>query len=740
MIIRVAILSLPIRRSFDYLPIQESQKEENYPAGIRVKVPFGRQQRVGIVIEVLQSSSIPEDKLKPILNILDSKPLLPPILHKLMLYSANYYHHHIGEVYESALPVLLRRGKAATEEMINLYCATTTGDSDKYQLKLKRAPRQKLLLDILQQHPDGMSSESIRDVFSNWNSPMAGLIKRGLVIKRSEAIECSSIKEQSETYSNILKEQPLTLNSEQQRAVDLSHHLPLLLQGVTGSGKTEVYLQIIQRVLESGKQALLLVPEISLTPQTVQRFRDRFNIYIVLLHSKVSDSERLNGWLQARNGEAGIVIGTRSAIFTPLKYPGVIIIDEEHDGSFKQQSGFRYSARDIAVLRGREEKIPVILGSATPSFESLYNVTTKKYLQLPLTMRAGGAKPPQLSLIDVRSRKMRNMLSSPLLEKIHEHLSNNGQVLLFLNRRGYAPVLLCHHCGWSAVCERCDINYTYHQQRKKLICHHCGSERPKPQQCPECGSSGVKTIGAGTEQIEEALQNNFSETSIARIDRDTTSKKGALDRKLEQIHSGDNQILLGTQMLAKGHHFPNVTLVAILDADGGLFGSDFRSSEQMGQLITQVSGRAGREKRHGEVVIQTHNPDHPLLITLLKDGYPAFAKVAMNERKLAQLPPYSRLALIRADAIDPQITIKFLSEVSVIALQLTTTDNTIEILGPVPSPMEKRAGRYRAQLLFQSTQRKALHTLLETLTIKVDKLKSARKVRWSLDVDPMDML
>jgi primosomal protein N' (replication factor Y) len=507
---------------------------------------------------------------------------------------------------------------------------------------------------------------------------------------------------------------------------------------VTGSGKTEVYLQAMQQVITQGGQVLILVPEISLTPQTVQRFSARFGVPIALLHSGRNATERLNDWLAACSGVAKIIIGTRSAIFTPLQRPGMIIVDEEHDNSFKQQEGFRYSARDLAVLRSQRECIPVILGSATPSFESLQNCSRKRYTKLLLNERAGGAEPPQISLIDVRSRKMEQLLSSPLLEKVTQHLQQQGQVLLFLNRRGYAPTLLCKACGWSITCPRCEIHYTYHQGRGRLVCHHCGGERPYPKQCPECGGETMKSIGAGTERIEEALHQQFPNHSVTRIDRDTTRKKGAMEEKLEQIHAGDHQLLLGTQMLAKGHHFPNVTLVAILDADGGLFGSDFRATEQMGQLITQVAGRAGRAARRGEMVLQTHNPDHPLLLTLLREGYPAFARQALSERKLAQLPPYSYLTLIRAEATQPQQARQFLSEVRELALQYAIPQ--LEILGPVPSPMEKRAGRYRSQLLLQSAQRTPLHQLLTPLAPAMESLKSGRKVRWSIDVDPMEML
>ena len=727
MILRVAILSVPLRRVFDYLPIAGSSGDL-YRPGIRLRVPFGRQQRIGILLEVARSSAFPKEKLKPITEVVDSSPLLPSSLHTLLLRSARYYHHAVGEVYETALPVLLRQGRAATVAGETIYRLTEKGGSTDLD-SLNRAPRQRQLLEQLQR--EGELSDS--------STFMRELIRKGLAIREERPLYSEPPDGPSD--------EPHRLNSEQQGVVDaIQQQLdapdgepirPVLLEGVTGSGKTEVYLQLIEQVVANGKQALVLVPEISLTPQTVARFRRRFAVPIALLHSGRNNRERLSDWLAARCGEARIVIGTRSAIFAPLDAPGIIIVDEEHDGSFKQQEGFRYSARDIAVLRGKGEGVPVLLGSATPSFESLHNSGRGKYQKLILSRRAGAAEPPRIALIDVRSRKMEHLLSSPLIEKVREHLVAGGQVLLFLNRRGYAPTLFCRGCGWSATCPRCEIHYTFHRRKSRLVCHHCGGERPRPHHCPECGSHELADIGAGTERIEEALQNIFPQQSVARIDRDTTRRKGAMDEKLEEIHAGTHQILLGTQMLAKGHHFPRVTLVAILDADGGLFGSDFRATEQMGQLIIQVAGRAGRESMRGEVAIQTHNPDHPLLLTLLQRGYPEFAREALAERKLAALPPYSHLALIRADSSRPEAAMQFLRQVREQAEEHPV--DRVEILGPAPSPMEKRAGRYRAQLLLQSSYRKPLHQQLELLIPEIEAMRGSRSVRWSVDVDPMDM-
>lgn len=700
-----------------------------------MRVPFGRQKRIGIVLGISEHSELPKEKLKPVSEMVDSQPLLSTSLHDLLLQAARYYHHPIGEVYESALPVLLRQGREATPQPHWVYRVTEIGiQHDAGQLR--RAPRQQQFLVQLQQSDKGILQEALHQQHAHWRGPIQQLIEKGLVERINSGKE-NPLSSGSDT--------PHPLNSEQQQTIEQIREemtkatpRPILLEGVTGSGKTEVYLQLIQQVLDAGKQVLILVPEISLTPQTVERLQQRFPVAIALLHSGRSQGERLNDWLAARSGEAKIVIGTRSAIFVPLHAPGIIIVDEEHDGSFKQQDGFRYSARDLAVLRAKQEKIPVLLGSATPSFESLHNAEHGKYRKVMLSQRAGGAIPPQISLIDVRSRKMAHLLSAPLIEKIEQHLAAEGQVLLFLNRRGYAPALLCRSCGWIPSCPRCEIHYTYHQHRHRLVCHHCGGERPHPSRCPECEGDEIKALGAGTERIEEALQQQFPTHSIARIDRDTTRKKGEIGRKLDQIHAGDHQLLLGTQMLAKGHHFPRVTLVAILDADGGLFGADFRATEQMGQLITQVAGRAGRAERPGEMTIQTHHPDHPLLLTLLQQGYPAFSAQLLSERKQALLPPYSHWVLIRAEAAQPTQGRTFLQQVRDIAAAYSIPE--VEILGPIPAPMEKRAGRYRMQLLLQSSRRGPLHQLLATLTPSLEGMKEGRKVRWSVDVDPIDLL
>lgn len=533
------------------------------------------------------------------------------------------------------------------------------------------------------------------------------------------------------------------LNQAQQQAVsmissELHHFKPFLLFGVTGSGKTEVYLHTIQQCLQRGKQALMLVPEIGLTPQTLARFAQRFTTPIAVLHSSMTDKDRLQAWLMAKQGLAGIVIGTRSAVFTPLPKLGMIVVDEEHDVSYKQQDSLRYSARDIALLRGKLENIPVVLGSATPSLESFHHALRGNYQLISLPERAGNAKHPSFQLLDVRNQPLNQSLSTNLSTVMQRHLRAGNQVLFFLNRRGFAPTLMCHLCGWIASCRRCDARMTLHQDPEQLLCHHCGKQAALPSQCPACLGKQWITLGLGTQRLEQELRKQFPDYSLTRIDRDTTRRKGKMQDLLEDIHKQRSQILIGTQMLAKGHHFPNVTMVIILNIDDGLFSADFRASERTAQLLTQVAGRAGRAEQAGEVWIPTHLPHNPLLNKLIQGDYASYVQLALSERIAAQLPPYSHLALFRAEAMQAETALSFLNQVR--KLFEATEQNQIVFMGPIPAPMEKKAGRYRAHLLLQSQQRTVLHNLLDKAVSNLETAKWAKKVRWSLDIDPQDML
>ena len=476
-----------------------------------------------------------------------------------------------------------------------------------------------------------------------------------------------------------------------------------------------------------------MVPEIGLTPQTVQRFRQRLGLTIDVLHSGITDRARQNTWLRARDGEARVIIGTRSAIFLPLKNPGLIIVDEEHDASYKQQDGLRYSARDLALIRAQRLDVPVVLGSATPSMESLANAQRQRYTRLSLPLRAGSAKPPRVQVVDLRARPLTENLSAPLVEAMREHLARGEQVLLFLNRRGYAPTLICHACGWTAQCQRCDATLTVHHQSGQLRCHHCGSVRSIPTSCTDCGTANLRMLGYGTERTEQVLGELFDGVPVSRVDRDTMARKDALENLLNTLRQGGAHILIGTQMLTKGHDFPNITLVGVLNADHGIHGTDFRAPERMAQMVIQVTGRAGRGDKAGRVLLQTYHPEHPLFVHLMRQDYTAFAAETLSEREAAELPPFSHMALLRAESPEREQAMTFLQ-----AILPTSDDEALQILGPLPAPMEKRAGRFRAQLILMHPQRVGLQRLLQQWIPAIEQHPLARKVRWSIDVDPQD--
>jgi primosomal protein N' (replication factor Y) len=718
----------PLHRSFDYLPPPATNAAALTP-GVRVRVPFGARTTIGVLLEVARESRIDRTRLKRAIAILDQSPVLPPDVLEMARWASAYYQYPIGEALSAALPVLLRRGHPPTDADTTGWRVSEAGarvDPD----TLRRAPRQAALLRRLQARPQGMPRAELETTAETLRS----LRGKGWIELCTPASD----------GGGEAPRQPAghALNAGQQAAVDavraaLDGFAAFLLEGVTGSGKTEVYLQVIDEVIAQGRQALVLVPEIGLTPQLVERFRRRLGVPLAVLHSALSDRERLAAWRRASSGEACVVIGTRSAVFTPLARPGVLVVDEEHDASLKQQDGLRYSARDLAVWRARRLDVPVVLGSATPSLESLHNAAQARYRPLILPERTGSAGLPAYEILDLRRQPLEHGLSPGMLRRIGGHLADGGQVLLFLNRRGYAPTLICHDCGWVAGCRRCDARMTVHRGEGRLRCHHCGSERPIDTACPECGGTDLRPLGQGTERVEQALAEHFPEVERLRIDRDTTRRKGELASRLHQARTGRARLLLGTQMLAKGHHFPDVTLVGILNVDQGLFGIDFRASERMAQLIIQVAGRAGRRERRGHVVIQTHHPEHPLLLMLVRQGYPAFARAALAEREAARLPPASHIALLRAEAMEAALPVDFLDGVRRRLGGPGAAD--VEVWGPVPAGMERRAGRYRAQLLLQSDRRGSLQRALAALVRELEQDRAARKVRWSVDVDPADM-
>ena len=732
-IVRVAVPS-PLRRLFDYLVPAEMVTDAPPSAlqpGCRVRVTFGRREVTGLIIECADTSTFALEKLKPITQLIDVEPLLPASLFRLFIWASRYYQHPIGDALFSTLPTLLRKGALPPEQGQKCWQLSTFGkglgpDS------LKQAPKQRAVIDKLL--AEGVVSDE----------QLVALFSRAVLkpLEEKLLIESSNQCIPEVALDKLLRQDNLTLYPSQKQAleaIDHHHFNCSLLDGVTGSGKTEIYLQSIEKTLRYERQALVLIPEISLTPQTEKRFRDRFHVPIVTLHSGLTDKQRLNAWMQARSGQAKIILGTRSAIFTPLKAPGLIILDEEHDPSYKQQEGFRYSARDLAVIRAQQEHIPIILGSATPSLESLNNCHAGRYQHLVLSTRAGNAVQPDWQVIDLKTERSNAGIAATTLMAIDQTLKNNHQVLVFLNRRGFAPAMLCHQCGWTAECQHCDSRLTVHRARGRLICHHCDFQQRVPQQCPSCRSRELIAAGEGTERSEAFLQQYFPDTTVLRVDRDSTRKKGAMQEVFNTADSGESCILVGTQMLAKGHHFENVTLVAVLDADSGLFSPDFRSHERMGQLLTQVAGRSGRGIARGRVIVQTHQPDHPLLALLISQGYGHFARQLLPQRELSQLPPFRHMSVIRAESHRPDEADAFLRLARKIAEKLQVPTPALNYLGPLPALMEKRAGRFRYVLRIDADQRPALQVLLSAVAVELENHKDSRRVRWSIDVDPQEL-
>ncbi len=726
-IVRVA-LAVPLPRFFDYLYAPDLTPI----VGGRVLVPFGSQKRVGIVVDLPASSDVAKEKLKPIIDVLDTESLFNSTTWDWLAWSANYYRAALGDVLFQALPVKLRNGESAVKNDRTFWRITELGKQALESGELKRAKKQIEALSLL-----------LTQDLEKGNNEISSAIWSAL--KGKDYVEEIIVPTEQKSWQQALGDNPLVnldnrLTLNKQQALAFSQLLfqegfnVWLLEGVTGSGKTEIYLQYIEEVLKKGKQVLVLVPEIGLTPQTVRRFQARFNVEIDVLHSNLNDTQRLNVWERARTGQSAIVIGTRSALFTQFSDLGLIILDEEHDGSFKQQDGWRYHARDLGIVLAQKLNIPILLGSATPSLESVNNVQNGKYHHLVLSKRAGNATALRQFVIDLKHQRIQNGLSEPLLKRMQEHLEKGNQVLLFLNRRGFAPVLLCHECGWIDECHHCEKPYTYHQHQRVLRCHHCGAQKTVPMQCGHCGSTHLVTTGLGTEQLEETLKARFPQYNIARIDRDSTARKGKLEGYLEDIQQGKSQILIGTQMLAKGHHFPNVTLVALVNVDNALFSLDFRAEERLAQLYVQVAGRSGRAEKQGEVVLQTHYPDHPLLTTLLEKGYQAFAEETLKLRHNMGLPPFSFQALFKAQCRHSEEAENALSQLASFFYEQKIEG--LQVLGPIPAPFSKKAGQYRWQLLLQHASRKQLQTALSRYSPEL--IKSSQ-VRLILDVDPLDL-
>jgi primosomal protein N' (replication factor Y) len=721
-ILRLA-LPVPLNTLFDY---RAPAGVEPAP-GCRVWVPFGKRSVVGVVVERAEASELGDDKLKSIERVLDERPLLTPELMSTLRWAARYYQHPLGEVLQAALPVALRSDRDLPISGIEALRSTPAGTAALADPGHRRGARADALLRALSEGPLPVAAARARSGAS------AAVVRNALGQGWIERVRVAA--------SSIVQA-PVAgpaLNDEQRAAADsviaARGFAPFLLDGVTGSGKTEVYLAIIRACLAQGRQALVLVPEIALTPQALRRFRERLGVDIAALHSGLGEGERARAWLAAARGEATVILGTRSALFVPLPEPGVIIVDEEHDASYKQQEGFRYHARDLAVMRAKALNVPVVLGSATPSLESLANVDAERYRLLRLSHRAGLAQPPALRVVDLRRQPLQHGLAASTLDAIADCIARDEQVLIFKNRRGYAPVLMCHDCGWSAQCPHCERALTLHRGAARLRCHHCGYEQAVPRACPACAGLALHALGQGTERLEETLAAQFPGTPIVRVDRDTTRGRRMRDALLDSLSSTGARILIGTQMLAKGHDLPHLTLVVVVGVDEGLHSLDFRASERLGQLVVQVAGRAGRAERAGTVILQTHDPAHALLATLLNGGYHALAKQLLRDRRDASLPPFAQFALLRAEGKDKAELNAFLGA----AAKTADAKNAIVLHGPLEAPMPRRAGAFRGQVLVEAGERAALQAFLPRWLDEVRAIPGERRLRWSIDVDPVDL-
>ena len=732
-VVQVA-LPLPARRTFDY------QLRREHPAvreGSRVRVPLQRREVTGIVIGAATISSVPPGKLKSVSVVLDAEPSIPSTLLKFLKWAADYYHHPIGEVIRAALPTTMRSTRGIQPRLPPRYSLTSAGRAALRTLS-KRAIGQRRVLGALAEAGDGgLPLDALTNSIARPTSTLKLLQGRGWIEMYQNA---------EDFLLTAAKKAGPALNQSQRRAVreigaELSRYVPFLLQGVTGSGKTEIYLKAAASVVASGRQALVLVPEIALTPQLLARFQEGLGGTLAVIHSGLTDRERHIAWWAARQGLADVVVGTRSAVFTPLARPGLYIVDEEHDASYKQQDGFRYHARDLIVKRAQQDGVPVILGSATPSLESMENVRQGRYRQLLLRQRVRGAAMPKFQLLDLGRLPVTSGITPPMLAALRLRLDRGEQSIVYVNRRGFAPVVLCSTCRWQARCDRCDVHLTLHRRSERLRCHHCGASRDPPEQCPKCGQSTLHPVGEGTQRVEDTLQKVLPGVRILRLDSDNTGNAADLATDLARVRQGTIDVLVGTQLVAKGHDFPAVTLVCILNADSGLYSVDFRAAERLYQQLTQVAGRAGRAERPGQVLVQTRHPENVSLFRLARHDYNGFVTAELDQRRLAFCPPFIRFALLRAESLRPAVSLEFVSVAARVGHRRLAgqPSQAVRLMDPVPSPMERKAGRYRAQLLVTSHAHTPLHRFLDDWLCDLEGLKSGRSVRWSLDVDPMEM-
>ena len=728
--VRVA-LDVPLPTLFDYRATAVTRDD----IGRRVLVPFGRKIAVGVIVELTDTTALATHRIRRVLSIQRDVPPLTEDVLQLLKFGSDYYHHPLGAVILNSLPARLRR-RHATEFVVSArYVLTAAGRNVDVAALPARAKVKRELLSSLRNANDGVAEGSLHALAPRARTVLKTLVESGWIERVIDTRVTSHTPIVAPTSAP-----GRMLTAEQRTAITTvldtgAGFMPWLLLGVTGSGKTEIYLQLMAAVLARGQQTLLLVPEINLTPQLEALVRARFpGAHIVALHSGLNESERLRGWLDAQSGVAGIVLGTRLAIFTPLPNLGLIVVDEEHDASFKQTDGLRYSARDLALVRAKQRSIPVILGSATPALETFHKALNGSYKLLTLTQPVN-AMPPDIEFVDTQQQPLIDGLSQELLKAISETLKRGEQSLVFINRRGYAPVLICRSCGWTAGCHRCSAKLVLHAMDRRLHCHHCGHHEPIPAACPQCGNQDLLPLGQGTQRIESALARAFPAARILRVDRDSTRRKHAWQAMRSRIQAREVDILVGTQILAKGHDFPQLNLVGVLNADSSLYSTDFRAGERLFARLTQVAGRAGRGTLQGRVLIQTEFPGHPLYRALARHDYPSYARELLAQRKQAGFPPFVHQAVLRAEATRIADALGFLTRATRIAADI---DGAVTLYDPVPANLVRLAGLERAHLTVQARSRTALQKFLRAWRERLD-TTGARNVRWALDVDPLEL-
>lgn len=730
-IVRVA-LDVPLATLFDYTVPQGM----DIVVGQRVLVPFGKRELVGVVMACESDTEVDAQRIKPVTRALDDCAPLSAELLKLLNFCSDYYRYPIGQTVLPALPTRLRSDDVIVIKPIVSYSLSASGAA----LDLSELPKnKKVQLRILSLLAERVHTKAeLKAVATTTSAALKLLVSEGWVEEFETATHKFPLQEGG-TSSHVFNNAH-TLTNEQQTAVDAVTRAQgygcFLLHGITGSGKTEVYVHLMHHILQRGGQVLLLVPEINLTPQLEQYFANRFpDVVLTSLHSGLSEKARFENWQSAQSGHARLVLGTRLSVFTELPELALIIVDEEHDSSYKQQDGLRYSARDVAIFRASQRGVPIVLGSATPSLESYQNARLGRYTLLALTQRAAAAAQlPEVRCVNINQTTMHHGVSENLLREIAARIARREQSLIFINRRGYAPVLMCSGCGWLSDCKHCAGKMVLHLKDQRLRCHHCGYQLRVPHVCPSCGNVDLHPVGSGTQRIEEVLQEHFPATRILRVDRDSTRNKRAWEKMRAKIHANEVDILVGTQMLAKGHDFPELTLVGVLNPDSALYSSDFRAAEKLYAQLAQVSGRAGRADKAGSVIIQTAFPDHPLYRALQAHDFDGFAAMQLAEREMAGFPPCMFQAMLRAEGKVESEVYVYLNRAREAAVGL---GHAVDILGVVPAALARRANHVRAQLLIQAHSRGDLQRFLRAWQPTLGALSSA-KLRCALDIDPLE--